>query len=53
MFRISVLTILIIIVNHLPDNIASGAGSLLAYTDYFIAGLISMLITPWVTDQFD
>ena len=53
MLRISVLTILMIIVNHLPDSTANAAGSLIADKDYFIAALISMLIKPWISDQFD
>lgn len=53
MLRISVLTILMIIVNHLPDSTANAVGSLIADKDYFIAVLISMLIKPWISDQFD
>jgi hypothetical protein len=42
-----------IIFGHLPDSAANDAASLIAYKDYFIAVLISMLIKPWITDQFD
>jgi hypothetical protein len=49
MFRISFLVIIMIIVSHLSDDM----GSFFAYKDYFTALLLSVLIKPWLANQFD
>ena len=53
MLRISVLVTILIIVSQISGSSAETMGSLFAYKDYLIALLLSMLIKPWVTDQFD
>lgn len=53
MFRIGVLSILMIIIYYLPEAGTGAAGSMIAYKDYYTALVISMLITPWVRAQFD
>ena len=47
MFRISLLVVAMILISHAPDSL----GSLMAYKDYFIALLLSILIKPWLVDQ--
>ena len=49
MVRIGFLVIIMIMVNHLSGDM----GSLLAYKDYFIALLLSLLIKPWLANQFE
>lgn len=49
MFRISLLVAVMVLISLAPDNM----GSLMAYKDYFIALLLSLLIKPWLADQFN
>lgn len=49
MFRIGFLVFIMIIVSHLSGDM----GSLFAYKDYFIALLLSLLIKPWLANQFE
>ncbi len=49
MFRISLLVAAMILISLAPDNM----GSLMVYKDYFIALLLSLLIKPWLADQFN
>ena len=49
MFRISLLVIAMIMLSHFSGD----TGGIFAYKDYFIALLLSILIKPWLSDQFD
>lgn len=49
MFRISLLVVTMILISHAPDSM----GSLMAYKGYFIALLLSLLIKPWLANQYD
>ena len=49
MFRISLFVITMILISHAPDN----AGSVMAYKDYIIALLLSLLVKPWLVNQYD
>jgi len=48
MVRISLLVIAMILLSHFSGD----TGGLFAYKDYFIALLLSVLIKPWLADQF-
>ena len=48
MFRISLLVIGMILISHAPDNM----GSLISYKDYLIALMLTLLVKPWVTNQY-
>lgn len=47
MFRISLLLVAMIFISHAPDTL----GSLMAYKDYLIALLLSVLIKPWLANH--
>ncbi len=49
MFRISLFVITMILISFVPDSL----GSLMAYKDYVMAVLLTVLIKPWLTNQFD
>ena len=49
MLRISLLVITMILITHAPDS----AGSILAYKDYIIALLLSLLVKPWLVNQYN
>lgn len=49
MFRISLLVMAMIMLSHLSGD----TGGIFAYKDYFIALLLSILIKPWLSDQFN
>jgi len=49
MFRISLLVVAMILISHAPDSL----GSLMTYKDYIIALLLSLLIKPWLANQFN
>lgn len=49
MFRITVLVLAMVLIIEAPESLAS----LYSYKDYILALLLSLLIKPWLIDQFD
>lgn len=49
MFRLSMLVLMMVLITHTPESM----GSFYAYKDYIVAILLSLLIKPWVEDQFE
>ncbi len=49
MFRLSMLVLMMMLITHTPESM----DSLYAYKDYIMAILLSLLVKPWVEDQFE
>jgi len=49
MLRISVLVVAMVLIMQAPESLQS----LYGYKDYIVALLLSLLIKPWLTNQFD
>lgn len=49
MFRITVLVLAMVLIIEMPESLQS----LFAYKDYILALLLSLLIKPWIANQFN
>ncbi|MEK7322513.1 MAG: hypothetical protein AABZ84_05490 [Pseudomonadota bacterium] len=49
MFRMGLLVLIMVLIIHTPESM----GALYAYKNYLLGILLSLVIKPWVTDQFD